>query len=126
MNALGCLRGRYALLGSIFAFVLLWGGISGSVKAEGIDTTVCSLVAKPNAFDDKKVRVRARIVSSVEGAAIFDDSCTSQSVALWIEKDAREHADFKALNKASLVRGSKEPVKRIIVATLTGRFVSRS
>lgn len=124
MNVLGCVRWRYAGLGFLLYFALS-ACFSSSLQAQVTDTDLCSLIAKPSAFKDQTVRIRARIISSVEGAAVFDDSCAQQGVALWIEKDAREHSDFKELNDASLARG-KKPVRTVVEATLTGRFLVRS
>src|SRR5215470_12139516 len=70
-----------------------------------VDTDICALAAHPKDFENKTVRVRARVVSSVEGTALFADPCETHGVALWVPKDARENPDQKALDDAIFRQG---------------------
>lgn len=120
MNALGRYQ-RRLLVAVVFSFVC----INTSAQAPTNDTDLCSLVAKPDAFKDKTVRIRARVISSVEGAAVFDGSCAQQGIALWIEKSAREHSDIRQLDAASMATKGSRAAKKIVTATLTAKFLLR-
>lgn len=90
-----------------------------------VDTDICDLAAHPKDFENRTVRVRARVVSSVEGAALFANSCESHGVALWVPKDARENPDQRALDNAVFRQGYVGTVGKRITATFTGQFLWR-
>ena len=46
-----------------------------AAKQEPIDTTVCAVLADPDAFNNKLVRIRAYYVGDMENSALSDDRC---------------------------------------------------
>jgi len=90
------------------------------------ETGLCSLVAHPKQFNNKRVRVNARVESAViEGGIWLEDaSCEPHGVELSIPDHIRnhpeEHPDFKALDDAIRLQGNIGTVGKKITATFTG------
>lgn len=114
-----------AVVGLSVLFAVLQVAPVFGVDERVIDTDICALTAHPKYFANKTVRVRARVVSSVEGTALFADSCEPRGVALWVPKDARENHDQKALDDAIFRKGYVGTVGKKITATFTGQFLWR-
>jgi hypothetical protein len=111
----------YRWLQPVFLLVV----ISCSGQTHAVDARVCDLVRNPSAFDNEIVRARARVISSIEGAALVDDGCRGQGLVFWIDKSVQGNAEFKKLAEAASTRGYQEPVRKIVYATMTGRLLLR-
>jgi len=97
------------------------------------ETHLCALVAHPEQFNKKRVRVHAQVESAViEGGTWLEDpSCKEDGgVELFVPDPIRnhpaEHPDFKALDDAIRLQGNIGTVGKKITATFTGEFTSHS
>lgn len=53
-------------------------------------TSMCSIAQNPKAFEDQSVTVKARVISDgVHGTALYDDSCASFALYLFVSDDAK-------------------------------------
>jgi hypothetical protein len=111
----------------ILIFILLSIGPVGSGQSsEVLDTDACNLNAHPKQFDKKHVRVRARIMRSTHGTAIFDLSKPSCGIGLWYAEDAEKNGMFLALDNAVLQERAKGVLGKKIIATFTGVLLEKS
>ncbi len=116
-------RSACCLVSLLVVYPLWLTRASFGTGEQTLDTNICALVAHPKDFNKRTVRVRAQVVSSVEGTALFADSCRSQGVALWVAKDVRENPDQKALDDAIFRQGYVGTVGKKITAVFTGQFL---
>jgi hypothetical protein len=88
-----------------------------------VETNVCNLVAHPARFNNKQVRIRAQLISSIHGAALLDDHCTGKGLAFWTHKEAENQPDLRNLDDILVHHGSIGTVDKTIIGTFTGRFL---
>lgn len=118
---------------SICLFLLVAASFPGSQRREQNpkDVDFCRLVTHPKDFNGKWVRVRARVETTViEGGTWLESPlCKERAVNLFVPDEIRSdpegHPDYKALDEA-IFRGNIGTVGKIITATFTGTFSSRS
>ena len=95
------------------------------------ETELCNLLAHPTEFNNKLVRVRARVESTViEGGTWLEGAaCTPNGVELvvpdHIRKHPEQHLDFKAFDDAIRLQGNLGTVDKEITATFIGVFTAR-
>ena len=122
----GNLSGRRAQVFSILILILIAACPSQSGQsADALDTDVCSLNAHLKQFDERRVRVRAKIVRSPHGSAIFDPSKEWCGIALWYAKEADAKGEFAAVDDAILQERAKEVLGKTVIGTLTGELIKK-
>src|SRR5450756_157615 len=69
---------------STFATVLLAAILSAPAVAESVDTTVCDILASPQSFDGKKVRIKGTVFAGLDEFVVRDPSCGARTNAIWL------------------------------------------
>jgi hypothetical protein len=64
--------------------LLLCSAFSGSLSAQIVDATTCDILADPQSFDGKIVRVKGTVSSGLEEFALKDASCKQPINAIWL------------------------------------------
>lgn len=96
-------------------------GTSG--KRDLTVTTVCEIVAKPNRFNKKIVKIRAFVKSDmIEHTVLLDSSCESEGISLRVPAKLQEQPDFQELYKALSRNGPSTTDQFHITGTFTGVF----
>ena len=119
-------------IGFAVGFFLVCLGLVLGQEQSAIEVDLCALVAHPKEFNNRLVRVNARVESTViEGGTWLEDpSCREDGVELSVPDAIRshpeEHPDFKALDDAIRLQGNIGTVGKSISATFIGQFTSRS
>lgn len=89
---------------------------------------VCMLIAAPTTFDQKLVRVRARVVSDgIHSTGLIDEGCSSKGVAFVVPTESSNDPGVEKVMHAiygQLPFGVSASKKRIM-ATVKGTFVWR-
>jgi hypothetical protein len=104
-----------------FALFVVCASVFGQ-DTRVLNTQLRTLVTHPDQFHRKRVRLRAQMVSSTHGAALLDSACGPQGIVLRIAEEARDNADFKALDDA-LRQGTLGTAGKRVVGTFTGQFL---
>jgi hypothetical protein len=119
-------------IGFAVGILLACPGLVLGQEQRAIEVDVCTLAAHPKEFNNKLVRVNARVESAViEGGTWLEDpSCREDGVELSVPDSIRshpeEHPDFKALDDSIRLQGNIGTLGKSISATFIGRFTSRS
>jgi hypothetical protein len=97
--------------------------------AQGLqDVDICELLAHPEQFNKKQIRVRARLESVVieGGMWLVGDSCPKEIITLDVPEPMRKHPeqypDYAALRDAILKEGNVGTTGKSITATFYGKF----
>ena len=129
---------RILVLGAVYLFALsAWRptaspnyALAASQEHNYIDTTVCEMVAHPEQFNDRLVRVQASVGSDgIEHTGLEDEDCPGKGVALSVSSEDERRDQtllMSALHEAifRLVRpGTSE--KKKIHGTFLGKFATR-
>jgi hypothetical protein len=103
--------------------------VSRVVLAQRPDTVdICEVVARPEQFNKKQIRVHARIETVVieGGMWLVGDACPRELVALDVPEAIRrhpeQHPDYAALEDAILKKGNVGTSGKTITATFSGKF----
>src|SRR5271155_4528949 len=76
--------------GKLMKCILLFVGltsclmISPSLSAQIIDSTVCDILANPQSFDGKIVRIKGVVIAGFEEFAIKGSGCNQMVNAIWL------------------------------------------
>jgi hypothetical protein len=105
----------------LFAIMIFCSMAASVAEPKVIDTDLCKIAAHPKQFDNKEVRVRARLFKGMHGSALVDEHC-GKGVSLWYLKAAQDHEDFKMLDDILVHHGNVGTSDKKIVATFTGKF----
>ena len=97
-------------------FVFLAGSSACASATEPLQTSVCDLSAKPDAFDVKEVAVHGQVYAGVEVTNIGDPRCPGKAIQLTVADAVSNHLDIR-----SFARGLREYGMRAS-ATVIGRF----
>ncbi len=67
-------------------FLCIFGGllIPNLLSAQVLDSTVCDILANPQAFDGKIVRIKAAVIAGFDEFAIKSDGCSRNVDAIWL------------------------------------------
>jgi hypothetical protein len=68
----------------LFSVLVCCSGISDHLYAQVVDATTCDILANPQSFDGKIVRIKATVSTGFEEFAIKDPSCGQPVNAIWI------------------------------------------
>ena len=66
------------------ALALLAGVSACGLYAQVVDTTVCDIIKKPQAFDGKIVRIKGTVAAGFDQFVIKDTDCGAQVNAIWL------------------------------------------
>ena len=58
--------------------------IPSSLSAQVVDSTVCDILANPQSFDGKIVRIKGVVIAGFEEFAIRGSSCNQMVNAIWL------------------------------------------
>ncbi len=72
---------RYLLLLILLVLALM---IPSSISAQIVDSTVCDVLANPQSFDGKIVRVKGAVIAGFEEFSIRDAGCGQRVNAIWL------------------------------------------
>lgn len=105
----------------VIAMVLLIPVLAPALSAQVIDTTVCDVLADPESFDGKMIRVKGEVMASFEEFIIKGRGCNDSVNAIWLTypEGTRGKAGPAALvqmqlsknNSATTTASSQPPLK---------------
>ncbi len=73
------------------ALELLVDAVPGDRASTAVEVTFCELVAHPESYDNRHVRVTTRVVAGFETSALYDEACpTDNGIAGHIWLDAKD------------------------------------
>ena len=74
------------LMKRIFLFIVVMGclAIPSSLSAQIMDSTVCDILANPQSFDGKIVRIKGVVIAGFEEFAIKGSGCNQMVNAIWL------------------------------------------
>src|ERR1700689_1399050 len=55
-----------------------------SISAQTVDTTVCDILANPQSFDGKIVRIKGTVVAGFDDFAVKTSGCNQIAGAIWL------------------------------------------
>ena len=100
---------------AFFLFCLFAG--SFVLHAEVVDANVCDVLAKPQSYDGKIVRLKGTVVADFERFLISDSNCKTNTPGIWLDYPEGTKAKsgpvaFVQLQLAANSTGQVTPVKR--------------
>jgi hypothetical protein len=66
------------------SLLLLCFGITGSLAAQTVDASVCEILANPQSFDGKIVRLKGTVSAGFDEFAVKDATCNQAVNAIWL------------------------------------------
>lgn len=68
----------------ILVLFLFCCAFTGALAAQTVDTSVCEILANPQSFDGKTVRIKGTVIAGFDEFAIKDSSCGQAVNAIWV------------------------------------------
>jgi hypothetical protein len=65
--------------------LLCLSAVSSALHAQVVDANVCDILAAPQTFDGKTVRIKGTVVADFEQFAIVDSTCKQSIKAIWLD-----------------------------------------
>lgn len=82
------------------------------LPAQTVDSTVCDILANPQSFNGKMVRIKGKVVAGFEEFAIVDSNCKQKLNAIWLDYPQGTNAEAgpAALLRLQLAKNSPAAV----------------
>src|SRR5580704_15914771 len=75
---------RGDLVSRLPSLLLLCFAITSSLVAQVADASICEILANPQSFDGKTVRVKGTVIAGLDEFALQDAGCTQLLNAIWL------------------------------------------
>jgi len=75
---------RYHTAGAILVAVLTAGWVTPSF-AQTIDASVCDVLAKPESYNGKMIRIQTTVIAGLDEFAAVDPACKQKVNAIWLD-----------------------------------------
>jgi hypothetical protein len=98
------------------AIVLQAGSCAWAFATEPLQTSVCDLSAKPDAFDGKEIAVHGQVYAGVDVTNISDPRCPGRAVQLTVADRVSDHRDIRTFERGLRAYGMRAK------ATVIGHF----
>ena len=107
----------------LLLLIALIGAIPGLGQPSSVNTTVCSIVSRPQKFNKRLVRLRARVNSDgIERTVLVSDKCADKGIALIVPPEAAQSTGALTLHRA-IFQGRPGTTDKRIDATFLGMFL---
>jgi hypothetical protein len=98
-----------------FALILTSFLFAACADAQAVDTTVCEILANPQSFDGKIVRLKGTVIAGFDEFVIKDPSCNQSVNAIWLSypEGTKAKAGPVALLQMQLSHNNSAPAQEI-------------
>src|SRR5882672_5060880 len=105
----------------LFFFVLAVCLIPSSLRAQIVDSRVCDILASPQSFDGKIVRIKGVVIAGFEEFAIKGTGCNQLVSAIWLAypEGTKGKAGPAAFLRLQLAKNGPAAVTKVSRASVT-------